>query len=356
MNEAGTGDMGATENAGAGASMSRRALLMGAAATLGGCVGLRRGGSRVISGVRLGGHDGPVSVVAIAEDSRLAVTADAALTPRLHVWDLRTRRRTHTMLAPGAVRAMALIEERNAVVVAGWNVRAQRPFLSVLELETGQQVRELSESGVDAVPVDDLHALGDARVLASHASVTESAGSTLWDCDSGAVIRRSPYAADALAADRRSALAGHEIWDLETTVVRARLPGSGASSTSSTSSTSWGRALSADGSCAVIDDVGGAAGLWTDDGARVRTFDDQPRGLWSAAFSRDGRFLLTASDLPPAGPRRGAIVLRDAQTGRAMARLPGHRDHPRAVAFSPDTRFALTADRGGAVYLWTLNL
>jgi WD40 repeat protein len=346
MDAAGTRTTGAEKSV--VAAISRRALLMGGAIALGGCVGLRRGGKRVISGVRLGSHDGPVSVVAIASDSRLAVTADAALTPRLHIWDLRTRRRTHTMLAPGAVRALALVEERNAVAVAGWNVREQRPFLSLLELETGQPLRELVERGVDAVPVDDLHTLGDARVLASHASVTASAGSTLWDCDSGTVVRRSPYAADALAADRRSVLAGHEIWDLETTIIRARLPGSGASS--------WGRALSGDGSSAVIDDVGGAAGLWTDDGARVRTFEDQPRGLWSAAFSRDGRFLLTASDLPPPGPRRGAIVLRDAQTGRALARLPGHRDHPRAVTFSPDTRFALTADRGGAVYLWTLNL
>jgi WD40 repeat protein len=88
----------------------------------------------------------------------------------------------------------------------------------------------------------------------------------------------------------------------------------------------------------------------------VRTFEDQPLGLWSAAFSRDGRFLLTASDLPVLGARRNAVVLRDAASGRALARLPGHRDHPRAVAFSPDTRYAMSADRGGAVYLWTLNL
>ena len=50
------------------------------------------------------------------------------------------------------------------------------------------------------------------------------------------------------------------------------------------------------------------------------------------------------------------LVLRDAWNGRAVARLPGHRDHPRAVAFSPDSRLALSGDRGGAVYLWTLNV
>jgi WD40 repeat protein len=326
--------------------IGRRTLLVGGALALGGCFGLRRDRGRHISGVRLGAHAGPVSVVSIASDSRLAVTADAATTPRLHVWDLRTRRRTHTMLAPGAVRAMALVEERNAVAIAGWSVLERRAFLSILDLETGRTLCELDD-GV-ALPVDDLHALGDGRVLASRASVTEAAGSTLWDCDDASIVRRSPFAADALAADRRSALAGHAIWDVETTLVRARLP--------SDTLLSWGRALSPDGASAVIDDVGGAGTLWTDEGARVRTFDDQPRGLWSAAFSLDGRFLLTASDLPADGPRRGAIVLRDAGSGRALARLPGHRDHPRAVAFSPDTRLAVTADRGGAVYLWSLAL
>jgi WD40 repeat protein len=333
----------------AGTRFGRRGLLVGGALALGGCIGVRRGGERRISGARLGAHAGPVTVVAIAGDSRLCVTADAAPTPRLHVWDLRTRRRSHTLLAPGAVRAMALVEERGAVALAGWSPRDGRPFLSLLDLQTGARLCELDDGG--AMPVDDLHALGDARVLASRASVTYAAGSTLWDCDAGRVVRRSPFAADALAADRRSALAGHVIWDVETTTIRARL-----TTDARVATASWGRALSPDGASAVIDDVGGAGTLWTDDGARVRTFDDQPRGLWSAAFSRDGRFLLTASDLATLDPRRGAIVLRDAASGRALARLPGHRDHPRAVAFSPDTRLAVTADRAGAVYLWSLSV
>jgi len=111
-----------------------------------------------------------------------------------------------------------------------------------------------------------------------------------------------------------------------------------------------------DGALIVTKDLGEPAALWTADGRRIRTFDDQPSALSSGAFSRNGRLLLTASDLPAVGPRRNALVLRDASNGVAVARLPGHRDHPRAVAFSPDSRLALSGDRGGAVYLWTLNV
>src|SRR4051812_14740365 len=100
------------------ARFGRRELLMGAAVAASGGFAFDRGGQREISGVRLGSHAGPVTSIAIAGDNRCAVSADAGTTPHLYVWDLRTRRVARTLLAPGIVGALALVEERNAVAVS----------------------------------------------------------------------------------------------------------------------------------------------------------------------------------------------------------------------------------------------
>lgn len=59
------------------------------------------------------------------------------------------------------------------------------------------------------------------------------------------------------------------------------------------------------------------------------------------AFSPDGKLLLTPGD-------DGLAVLTDAQTGRAVRRLEGHRSGINAVAFSPDGRRIATG--GGVLF------
>jgi WD40 repeat protein len=47
-------------------------------------------------------------------------------------------------------------------------------------------------------------------------------------------------------------------------------------------------------------------------------------------------------------------VLRDAHTGERLARLEGHRDAVGAVAWTRDSRCAISGDLAGNLFLWTM--
>ena len=65
----------------------------------------------------------------------------------------------------------------------------------------------------------------------------------------------------------------------------------------------------------------------------------------SAAYSPDGKFILTASD------DRTARVW-NAATGQSVAELKGHTAGVRSAAYSPDGRFIITAGSDPTVWVW----
>jgi WD40 repeat protein len=67
--------------------------------------------------------------------------------------------------------------------------------------------------------------------------------------------------------------------------------------------------------------------------------------VWTALFSRDGRYLATTSFDKTAR-------LWNAQTGAALATLRGHRDQIRAAAFSPDGELLATGADDKTIQLW----
>jgi len=70
--------------------------------------------------------------------------------------------------------------------------------------------------------------------------------------------------------------------------------------------------------------------------------------IWGLAFSPDGRYVATgAVDL--------SAVVWDAQTGRQLRVLRGHKGMVTSVAFSPDGRTVLTGSFDGTAVLWDIQ-
>ncbi|MBI3421698.1 MAG: TIR domain-containing protein, partial [Acidobacteria bacterium] len=69
------------------------------------------------------------------------------------------------------------------------------------------------------------------------------------------------------------------------------------------------------------------------------------RAAWSAAYSPDGRFIVTAS-----GDKTARVW--NAASGQEVAELKGHTDSVTSPAYSPDGRFIVTASDDGTARVW----
>jgi WD40 repeat protein/serine/threonine protein kinase len=76
-----------------------------------------------------------------------------------------------------------------------------------------------------------------------------------------------------------------------------------------------------------------------------RTFRGHAARVWSAAFSPDGRRVVTASD-------DGTAKVWEVASGQTVMTLPGHEDWVRSAAFSPDGRRIVSGSKDCIVRVW----
>jgi WD40 repeat protein len=84
-------------------------------------------------------------------------------------------------------------------------------------------------------------------------------------------------------------------------------------------------------------------------GKEVRRFIGHTGPTYGAAFSPDGKYILTSSEDQTAR-------LWDVKTGEEIRRFTGHTDEVNNVTFSPDGKYILTASFDHTARLWLTSL
>ncbi len=148
----------------------------------------------------------------------------------------------------------------------------------------------------------------------------------------------------AVSRDTRQVLTGSadqtsRLWDLETGEEVLRYPGheDGINCVS----------LSSDGKLALAGGDDGTLQVWDrETGVQKHAMAGRDDPIATAVFSPDGRSILTAS---------GPIIWHlEAETGRQIARLDGHREDVWCVAFTPDGKRAVSVGFDSQVRYWDL--
>lgn len=106
--------------------------------------------------------------------------------------------------------------------------------------------------------------------------------------------------------------------------------------------------LSPDGRRALCGHFSETLTLWNaSTGSRLRDLTDKRWiGMHLVAFSADGRFVLADSG--------SDVVMRDAASGRRLARFRGHASSVTSAALSPDGRLLLSGSNDGTARIWSV--
>jgi WD40 repeat protein len=338
------------------------------------------------------GHDGPVSSAVFSPDGELVVTGSTNGTTR--VWDVASGRSLHTLRSS---YGGAFSPDGKRLLTAGPDGTTR-----IWDVSSGRGLQTLA-GRAGALPLDDAFSPDGKLVVTA-----DFAGATVWDVASGRRLRTvgpvklhfacssaytcPKFASAAFSADGKlvvtsSDLVATRIWDvssgrtLRTFGTRGsvaafspdgKLVVTAGRSTPRTWNVASGRGrhilagtgrpgsfncvygpafssnsklvVAISGSCAPgLDSVPGTARVW--DAASGRSLLTVTDHIGSAAFSPDGRLVVTGSD-------EGTARIWDVSSSSSPHTLRGHRDTVEDAAFSPDGRLVVTASADGTARLW----
>lgn len=336
----------------------------------------------------LRGHRAAVNAVTLNDAGTLAFTASADMT--VLVWDVATGNIVTTLIGhAGAVGSVAVSDDGTIALTGGtdntarlWDTRSGRCLRTMtahtrsrgermLVKGTGVSAVALSGDGQTALTAsrDDTRVLVWTNPLPHHSPVAwsyakpraanevateaEQVRARLHRTDQ--LIERLDWraAADELNAARR--IPGYqrhpEILQRWRALSRA---GNRTSLSASWQLTAWQTpcgegspvAISPDGEFVLAPRANTVAVWSAATGELVRTLDEQGFLPWSVAISPDGALAM-------AGGADDDVWIWDLASGASAHRLPGHTENVRYVAFSSDSRLAITVDWSATIRIWS---
>jgi serine/threonine-protein kinase len=292
-----------------------------------------------------------VEAAVFTPGDRLLVTA--GVDKAVRVWDGATGKPVRRMDGhAGNVRAVSLFPDGRRLLSASHD-----KTVKLWDLQTGECVRTYEGHAGKVVGVA---ALPDGRRFLSS---DDEGAIWQWDAGTGEVLRRydpSPLPVYALAVGRdgRRAVAG--TWDAKRNAAKPDELGAltqvtvwtfdvetGKKLKETTTDTSVSHVrLSPDGTEAVVGMAAGV-GLWNLDTGRFRPFTGVSKRTTCAAFTRDGRHVVSTG-------YDNAVTLWDAATGKVVAADPGLPGQGFNVAPAHDGRRVAAVGANGGAGVWTL--
>ena len=293
----------------------------------------------------LSGHQGAITSICISPDGRFLASGSLDKTVRL--WEVATGKNLRVMRGhTDEVYAVAFSRDGQYLASSGYDRR-----VIVWETATGRIVRKISLSSWST-------AIGFSSD--GHLGVADQDGSILLlNAKTGATLRKwkSDFGVFSLAfsPDGRSLVTGGPIyvWNSETGEKMKGLPAPGGIA---------GMAFSQDGQFLVTAHWRGSARLWNfATGQLISTLEPKvtrrvrgPSGtvtvdlempMAAAAFSPDGKFVLTAGE-------DRAVRVWDVSTHKEVRQFTGHTMAVTGLAFTSDGKYLASGSLDGTVRLW----
>ena len=311
---------------------------------------------------RLEGHRGDVSGVAFGPDGTWAISAeDSAAAPgELIVWDLSSGQilRRFGRGAGGNIEGildMALSPDGRQALVSQFSFADNNERVVLLwDTITGRPLQTFP--GLDRT-VNSVTFGPDGR----HGLAASSDASLYyWDLGSGQLLfqlqgHEGGVLAAAISPDGRSALSAsldQQLiwWDLETGRIIQRLrTGTTSIHTLQFLNDSQAITAGADGTIRIWD-LHNAWQLARWEGGHLPPDPGTENRGMGLAISPDGRWALSGGNLPD-----NTLILWDYATGQPLRQLEGHEGSIFDIAFTPDSRRALSASQDGSLIFWDLD-